>query len=82
MWIVIIRIHIYANERIKMAILTADDLAWYADCISNPPTHKETLKASGLSKPQLYAALQAVETYSVGSYNATSLKSAIETATG
>lgn len=67
-----------------MATLTGSDLAWIVGWLRRSQ-YQVTLKGSGLSRPQISAALQAIEDYSVGSYNsrpAGSLKAAIEAATG
>lgn len=67
-----------------MATLTNDDYSWIVDWI-RASQYRQGLKQSGLSKTQLFGAIQAIETYSVGSYNSTptgTLKAAINTATG
>lgn len=68
-----------------MATLTNADFTEIRIWLQAHPTHKNTLRLSGMSRPQLTAALQAIEDYSTGSYNtrpAGSLKAAIESATG
>jgi hypothetical protein len=65
-----------------MATLTDADYTWIIEWVRHSQ-YKNGLKNSGFSKTQLKAGIQAIETYSVGSYNtrpATSLKSTIETA--
>lgn len=67
-----------------MATISNADLKVMVDWLK-ASQYNTTLKTSGMTKAQLKAGIQAIETYSVGSYNAiptTSLKTAIENATG
>lgn len=67
-----------------MTTLTTDDFTWIKNWIKASPTHNDVLRSSGLSKTQVYAAIQAIEDYSVGSYSVTpsdTLRAAINTAT-
>jgi hypothetical protein len=52
-----------------MATLNNNDYKWCVEWIRSKPVHKDTLKASGLSRTQIYAGLQAIETYMVNAYN-------------
>ena len=68
-----------------MATLQAEDYAWIVGWIRSHPTHKATLRVSGLSRTQIFAGIQAIEDWEVNGHNVTPLLSrnlAIETAVG
>ena len=68
-----------------MATLTAADYKWCIDWLRGNPTHKITLKQSGLTRTQLKDILQAIETWEVAGHltrPAESRNAAIETAAG
>lgn len=68
-----------------MTTLTTEDYKWCVDWIKVNPTHRETLKHSGLDRvSQLFPAIQALEDYHVSAYNSvpnTTIKATIEAAT-